>query len=103
MIPWSARLEQHSLLWVTAEDESGLIGFVNLIGDGGAHAFILNTIVRPDRQGEGIGRSLIDVAASQAQAAGCHWLHVDFEDDLAEFYLTSCGFRATSAGLRRLQ
>jgi hypothetical protein len=32
-------------------------------------------------------------------AAKCEWLHVDFEDHLRPFYLASCGFRPTDAGL----
>ncbi|MFT4135003.1 GNAT family N-acetyltransferase [Microbacterium sp.] len=100
--PWSVRLHRHSLLWVTAEDESGLVGFVNVVGDGGVHAFLLDTVVSPDRQGEGIGQRLVDVAAAEARAHGCEWLHVDFEAPLAGFYLEGCGFRPTVAGLLRL-
>jgi hypothetical protein len=32
-------------------------------------------------------------------AAGCEWLHVDFEDHLCPFHFGSCGFRPTNAGL----
>jgi hypothetical protein len=32
-------------------------------------------------------------------AAGCEWLHVDFEEHLRGFYLESCGFTPTGAGL----
>lgn len=102
VVSWTARLTRHSLCWVTAEDESGLIGFVNVVGDGGAHAFVLDTAVLPGRQGEGIGRRLIAVAVSTARSLGCEWLHVDFEPDLADFYLGACGFRPTNAGLIRL-
>lgn len=101
-IPWASRLANHSLLWVTARDESGLIGFVNVISDGGVHAVILDTVVDPERQGEGVGRGLVEVAASAVRQAGCHWLHVDFEASRSGFYLGACGFRPTSAGLRRL-
>ena len=37
-----------------------------------------------------------------AKAAGCEWLHVDFEPDLAPFYFDACGFRPTPAGLIHL-
>jgi GNAT superfamily N-acetyltransferase len=102
VIPWTERLTAHSLLWVVAMDDSGAIGFVNVVGDGGAHAFILDTVVLPQRQGEGVGRRLIETAAESARSCGCQWLHVDFEPDLAEFYLDACGFRPTAAGLIRL-
>jgi GNAT superfamily N-acetyltransferase len=51
----------------------------------------------------GVGTGLVEVAAQQARAAGCTWLHVDFEPDLGPFYLTSCcGFRPTAAGVLAL-
>jgi hypothetical protein len=37
-----------------------------------------------------------------ARAAGCEWLHVDFEDHLRRFYLGACGFTPTNAGLIEL-
>jgi GNAT superfamily N-acetyltransferase len=100
--PWSVRLERHSLLWVTAADDGRLVGFANVIGDGGAHAVLLDVVVDPARQGSGIGTRLVEAAADAARDAGCEWLHVDFEAELAEFYLGACRFRPTAAGLRRL-
>jgi hypothetical protein len=38
-------------------------------------------------------------ARDGARAAGCEWLHVDFEDDLRAFYIDSCGFAPTNGGL----
>ena len=103
IIPWSTQMNRHSVVWVTAEDRSSLVGFVNVVGDGGAHAFILDTVVLPERQGEGIGVGLIEVATAAARSRGYEWLHVDFEPDLAEFYLSRCGFQPTKAGLIRLR
>ncbi|MFI2366585.1 GNAT family N-acetyltransferase [Promicromonospora sp. NPDC019610] len=101
--PWTERLTRHSLTWVTALDPAGnLVGFVNVIGDGGAHAVLLDTVVDPERQGQGIGRALVAKAADAARDHGCEWLHVDFEEDRARFYLDACGFRTTAAGLLRL-
>ncbi|KKD02159.1 acetyltransferase, partial [Streptomyces sp. WM6386] len=34
-----------------------------------------------------------------SRAAGCEWLHVDFEEHLRSFYFEACGFRETTAGL----
>jgi predicted N-acetyltransferase YhbS len=48
---------------------------------------------------QGIGVRLIDVAAREALAAGCEWLHVDFDDGLEPFYFEACGFRPVKAGL----
>lgn len=96
---WHGRLSRHSLGWVCARRGGELAGFVNVIWDGGAHAFILDTVVSPAAQRAGIGTELVAVAAARARDAGCDWLHVDFEEHLAHFYLESCGFRPTQAGL----
>ena len=45
---------------------------------------------------------LVRMAAEHAKAAGCEWLHVDFDDHLASFYFDACGFTATQTGLIRL-
>jgi hypothetical protein len=42
---------------------------------------------------------MIDVALDGARAAGCEWLHVDFDDHLRPFYLDACGFSPTDAAL----
>jgi ribosomal protein S18 acetylase RimI-like enzyme len=99
---WRARLERHSFGWVCARQDSELAGFVNVIWDGGAHAFILDTVVAVRAWRSGIGTELVAIAAKHAREAGCEWLHVDFEDHLARFYFDSCGFAATQAGLIRL-
>jgi hypothetical protein len=50
-----------------------------------------------------VGTKLVAVAAERAKAAGCEWLHVDFEDHLGGFYFGSCGFKPTNAGLVHLK
>ncbi|MBO3675726.1 GNAT family N-acetyltransferase [Streptomyces sp. NEAU-YJ-81] len=47
----------------------------------------------------GVGSALIRAAAEGCRAAGCEWLHVDFEEHLRTFYFDACGFRETPAGL----
>ena len=100
---WRARLERYSLGWVCARQGGDLAGFVNVPWDGGSHAFILDTVVAARARREGVGTRLITVAASRAREAGCEWLHVDFEDHLADFYFRACGFRPTQAGLIQLR
>jgi hypothetical protein len=46
---------------------------------------------------------LVSVAVREARAAGCDWLHVDFEDELKSFYFSACGFSPTNAGLIALK
>lgn len=96
---WRKQLEAHSLAWVVARAAGRLVGFVNVAWDGGAHAFLVDTVVEPTLQGRGIGRRLVMRASTLAARAGCRWLHVDFETSLLPFYRDTCGFRVTMAGL----
>ena len=101
---WWDRIRPHSLGWVTARTEDGLlVGFVNVATDGGDHAFLIDTKTRGSYQRRGIGTRVVTFAARHAKAAGCEWLHVDFEDHLRGFYFGACGFAPTPAGLIALR
>lgn len=100
---WWDRIRLHSLGWVVARAKDGtVVGFVNVAWDGGDHAFLLDPKTRGSLQRRGIGTRLVSLAAQHAREAGCEWLHVDFEPELEPFYLGSCGFRPTPAGLIHL-
>jgi GNAT superfamily N-acetyltransferase len=99
---WQTMLAEHSLGWVTARDGGALVGFVNVIWDGLAHAWIQDTMVDSAFRRQGIGTRLVSAARDASQQAGCEWLHVDFDDHLSSFYLKSCGFTPTTAGLIHL-
>jgi hypothetical protein len=43
----------------------------------------------------GLAAMVVGGATQHAKAAGCEWLHVDFESDLAPVYFDACGFRPT--------
>lgn len=100
--PWSDRLRRYALTWVGAFDADQLVGFVQVGWDGGSHAFLLDTVVDPAHQRQGIGEQLVARARQEARNAGCRWLHVDFEPHLASFYIGACGFHPTDAGLINL-
>jgi GNAT superfamily N-acetyltransferase len=97
---WKPVLD-HSLSYVTARNDDKLVGFVNVAWDGRAHAFLLDPRVHPDYRHQGIGVEMVRLAARAAARAGCEWLHVDYDEELAPFY-AACGFRPTPAGLIRL-
>jgi GNAT superfamily N-acetyltransferase len=67
-----------------------VIGFVNVAWDGGDHGFLLDTKTHSVYQHKGVGARLVEVAARHAKAAGCDWLHDDFEPDLEPFYVEAC-------------
>ncbi|SNT44754.1 Acetyltransferase (GNAT) family protein [Asanoa hainanensis] len=96
---WWGRVQRHSLGWVCARLDGALVGFVNVVWDGGAHAFVLDTVVAERAQRQGVGARLVRLATDEARAAGAAWLHVDFEPHLRGFYLDACGFSPTDAGL----
>jgi GNAT superfamily N-acetyltransferase len=90
-----------SLAWIAARRGGRLVGYVNVVGDGSVHAFILDTTVHPDERRKGLGVRLVRAAADEARRRGGEWLHVDYEPHLESFY-QQCGFRPTAAGLLRL-
>jgi ribosomal protein S18 acetylase RimI-like enzyme len=96
---WCGQVERHSLGWVCARRSGELVGWVNVAWDGGTHAFLLDTIVAVAARHRGIGKQMVALAVEHSRAAGCEWLHVDFDDELARFYIDACGFTPTPAGL----
>jgi GNAT superfamily N-acetyltransferase len=96
------RVLRVSLAYVCAFDGETLVGFVNVAWDGDCHAFLLDPRVHPDHRHRGLGRELVARATAEARAAGCEWLHVDYDAELAPFY-AACGFTSTPAGLIRLE
>jgi GNAT superfamily N-acetyltransferase len=99
---WLAQVRRYSLGWACARDGARLVGFVNVAWDGGVHAFVLDTMVRAEAARQGIGTELVAISVAESRAAGCEWLHVDFDDHLREFYFDACGFEPTNAGLIKL-
>jgi GNAT superfamily N-acetyltransferase len=76
---WKSMLERHSLGWVTARDQTHLLGFVNVIWDGRVHAWIQDVMVNSVSRNVGVGSQLVATACGAVRDAGCEWLHVDFE------------------------
>ncbi len=101
VVPWASRLSRYAVAWVGAFEGERLVGFVHACGDGGEHAFLLDAVVEPECRRRGVGRRLVETLVDEVRAAGCTWLHVDHEPELASFY-RGCGFRPTQAGLLRL-
>jgi GNAT superfamily N-acetyltransferase len=100
---WRALTDRHSLGWVVARgDASALVGFVNVVWDGLVHAWLQDTMVAATARGLGVGTALVAHATTSARAAGCEWLHVDFDDHLRRFYFDACGFQPTNGGLLAL-
>jgi GNAT superfamily N-acetyltransferase len=99
---WLGQVERHSLGWVVARAGDRLVGFANVAWDGGVHAFLLDVLVPDTERRQGIGARLVGIAVERSRAAGCEWLHVDFDEHLRTFYLEACGFASTPAGVIQL-
>jgi GNAT superfamily N-acetyltransferase len=84
--------------YVCARSDGDLIGFAKLISDGHQHGFVLDPVVAPIYQGNGVGSRLVKMLVEFARTAELTYLHVDFEPSLAPFY-KSLGFNMTEAGL----
>ena len=89
-----------SLRVASPRDDQGL---VDIIWDGLVHAFVEDTAVALLARRRGIGARLIDTAGNHTAAAGCEWLHVDFEDHLRDVKVNARRFTSTNAGLIRLR
>ena len=96
---WVELLDRHSLGWVVARDGGRLVGFVNVLWDGLVHSWLQDTMVASDVRHRGVGTEVVKLATHEAKAAGCEWLHVDFDEHLSTFYLDVCGFSPTPAGV----
>ena len=92
---------RRSLVHLGAYRGGELVGYVNVAWDGAMHAFLLDPMVHPGAQREGLGSTLVRRAVELARERGATWLHVDYEPHLAGFY-ERCGFRPTAAGFIRL-
>jgi len=99
---WAELVHRHSLGWVVAREGAELVGFVNVLWDGLVDAWLQDTMVAVRARGTCVGTNLVAWARDGAKAAGCGYLHVDFEDHLRPFYFGACGFAPTNAGLLSL-
>ncbi|MFC2104001.1 GNAT family N-acetyltransferase [Bacteroidota bacterium] len=52
---------------ISVFDNNDLIGFGRIICDGIVHALILDVIILPERQGEGIGKEVMDILVAKCK------------------------------------
>lgn len=78
---YATLIAEHKV-WV-AQGESGLLGLLVLIPKAD-HLLLDNVAVRPDAQGRGIGRALIDHAERHARALGFHEIRLYTNEQMTE-------------------
>jgi GNAT superfamily N-acetyltransferase len=87
--------------WATVGgfDSTGtLVAWCAIVSDGVRHAVLLDVIVHPLFQGQGIGSQLVAQAIEHIRAHGISIIHVDFLPEKANFY-KRCGFQIGLGGI----
>ena len=88
---YQALINSHTL--VSAWDGEMLVGIGNAISDGFLVVYYPHLLVRPDYQGQGIGRKIVDILKKRYDGMHMHMLVADRE---AIAFYEKCGF--TRAG-----
>lgn len=78
--------------------EGILVAWCAVVSDGVRHAILLDVIVHPDYQRQGVGLRLVRAAVEYCLAHGVDIIHVDFEPHNIVFY-EKCGFRTGLGGI----
>jgi len=78
-------LKRHSAYFTYRNSAGKLIGYVSVLSDEVADAFVLDLMVDPECQREGIGLSLVESVLDYVEFLGIQCLHVTFQDHLEEF------------------
>ncbi|MDQ6659923.1 MAG: GNAT family N-acetyltransferase [Chloroflexota bacterium] len=87
--------------WATVGgfDNTGtLMAWCAILSDSVRHAVLLDVIVHPSWQHQGIGRTLVAHAIQHIQAHNITIIHVDFLPEKAAFY-EHCGFQIGLGGI----
>ena len=58
----------NSWYYISAYDNENLVGFGRVISDGIVHALILDMIIRPEYQGNGIGKEILDKIVTRCRS-----------------------------------
>ena len=71
---------------VTARRDGVLLGLARVVGDGAVVAYLQDVLVRPEAQGRGIGRSLVEEVLAPFDAVRQQVLLTDAEPGQRAFY-----------------
>ena len=84
--------------YFVARDKEKLIGFVSVISDRAADAFLVDLMVHPDYQKQGLRKELVKRAVKYSKSIGVQCVHVTFNQIEEEFY-RKCGFHIFGGGI----
>ncbi len=89
---------RRSFMHFSVQDDTQLIGFVNVISDGVGDAYLVDLMVHPDHRHQGLGHALVTRAIQELTRKGIRCIQVVFEPSLEPFY-ASLGFYMLKAGI----
>ncbi len=92
------RILPNSYTHFTVREIGKLIAFVNVISDGIGNAFLVDLIVDPEYQRQGLGRTLVKRAVADLTADGIKSIEVVFDPKHRGLY-RKCGFHIVRAGI----
>ena len=84
--------------YFTARYEGRLVGFVDVLSDGIADAYLQDLMVHPDFQRKGVGTQLVKSAIWYLQSINIKAIQTNFNPGLEEFY-KKFGFHIYQAGI----
>ena len=85
-------------LWAACFSDRKLVGYVDVVSDGVADAYIRDLVVHPDHQHRGIGSHLLDLVIGAVRDDGVRMANVVFEPGLERLYRKS-GFHIMAGGV----
>jgi GNAT superfamily N-acetyltransferase len=92
------RILANSYTHFTVREDGRLLAFVNVISDGICDAFLVDLIVHPNFQRQGLGKAIVERAVEELTADGIKCIQVTFNPQLETFY-RDCGFYIFKAGI----
>ena len=81
-----------------ARDKEKLVGFISVISDGVADVFLVDLMVHPAYQKQGLGKKIVHQAVKYSKSIGVQCVHVTFNQTEEEFY-RKCGFHIFGGGI----
>ena len=91
-------LARHYTYYTVRDDNGLLVGYMSILSDGIADAFLLDLIVHPQWQHKGIGERIVRRAIRDMKDAGVRCVQVTFNEELESFY-ARCGFHIFKGGV----
>ena len=91
-------LQRHYAYYTTRQADGALVGYVSVLSDGIADAFLLDLMVHPEHHRTGLGSRLVRRAVADMKQAGIQCVQVTFSKHLESFY-AQCGFHIFRGGV----